>query len=408
MGGGPGWEARPERRSDPGGGPGWEEVRPRRRSDPRGGQGRRSDMGGGQGRRPGEEVRQGGGHAGRRSEPGGGQVGWAGEGQTREEVARGRVRPSLAAGERRAAIRGPRVARPRSSALPRWRAGSGAAGLGAPWGRPGGSRAAGRRRGPGGAGEGRAGPAGEQRLPRASDPGRGRGRPRCLWTPRPGTSGARSPVPRLPGPSSASKPTPGRQGRVSPPPGRWPPPCGAGGPPCPGTRTPGRLEDTAYRPVRLLGPTVFEERVELPLPARKRRRRRWHPTPVLLPGKSHWRRSLVGCSPWGREESDTTERFHFHFSLSCIGEGNGNPLQCSCLENPRDRGARWEALYGVAQSRTRLKRLSSSSSSEESGLRGKQDSPPRRRPQAAPLEASEELLKGGPDPALGALWGGLE
>ena len=63
-------------------------------------------------------------------------------------------------------------------------------------------------------------------------------------------------------------------------------------------------------------------------------RRRWHPTPVLLPGKPHGRRSLVGCSPWGCEESDTTERLHFHFSLSCIGEGNGNPLQCSCLENP--------------------------------------------------------------------------
>ena len=70
------------------------------------------------------------------------------------------------------------------------------------------------------------------------------------------------------------------------------------------------------------------------------RRRQWHPTPVLLPGKSHGRRSLVGCSPCGREESDTTERLHFHFSLSCIGEGNGNPLQCSCLENPRDGGAR--------------------------------------------------------------------
>ena len=68
----------------------------------------------------------------------------------------------------------------------------------------------------------------------------------------------------------------------------------------------------------------------------KRRRRQWHPTPVLLPGKSHGQRSLVGCSPWGRWESDTTERLHFHFSLSCIGEGNGNPLQCSCLENPRD------------------------------------------------------------------------
>ena len=62
--------------------------------------------------------------------------------------------------------------------------------------------------------------------------------------------------------------------------------------------------------------------------------RKWHPTPVLLPGKSHGWRSLVGCSPWGRQESGTTERLHFHFSLSCIGEGNGNPLQCSCLENP--------------------------------------------------------------------------
>ena len=92
-------------------------------------------------------------------------------------------------------------------------------------------------------------------------------------------------------------------------------------------------------------------------------RRQWHPTPVLLPGKSHGRRSLVGCSPWGHWESDMTEWLHFHFSLSCIGEGNGNPLQCSCLENPRDGGAWWAAVYGVAQSRTRLKRLSSSSSS---------------------------------------------
>ena len=79
-----------------------------------------------------------------------------------------------------------------------------------------------------------------------------------------------------------------------------------------------------------------------------------------LAGKSHGWRSLVGCSPWGQEESDTTERLHFHFSLSCIGEGNGNPLQCSCLENPRDSGAWWAAIYGVAQSRKRLKRLSSS------------------------------------------------
>ena len=65
-------------------------------------------------------------------------------------------------------------------------------------------------------------------------------------------------------------------------------------------------------------------------------RRQWHPTPVLLPGKSHGWRSLVDGNPWGRKESETTERLHFHFSLSCIGEGNGNPLQCSCLENPRD------------------------------------------------------------------------
>ena len=93
-------------------------------------------------------------------------------------------------------------------------------------------------------------------------------------------------------------------------------------------------------------------------------RRQWHPTPVLLPGKSHGRRSLVGCSPWGRKELDRAERHHFHFSLSCIGEGNGNPLQCSCLENPRDRGAWRAAVYGVAQNWTRLKRLSSSSSQD--------------------------------------------
>ena len=76
------------------------------------------------------------------------------------------------------------------------------------------------------------------------------------------------------------------------------------------------------------------------------RRRQWHPTPVLLPGKSHGRRSLVGCSPWGCWGSDTTERLHFHFSLSCIGEGNGNPLQCSCLQNPRDGGAWWLPSMG--------------------------------------------------------------
>ena len=74
---------------------------------------------------------------------------------------------------------------------------------------------------------------------------------------------------------------------------------------------------------------------------------------------------MVGCSPWGHKELDAIERLHFHFSLSYIGEGNGNPLQCSRLESPRDGGAWWAAVYGVTQSRTRLKRLSSSRSSSK-------------------------------------------
>ena len=82
-----------------------------------------------------------------------------------------------------------------------------------------------------------------------------------------------------------------------------------------------------------------------------------------LAWKVHGWRSLVGCSPWGRKELDTTERLHFHFSLSCIGEGNGNPLQCSCLESSRDGGAWWAAVYGVTQSRTWLKWFSSSGGS---------------------------------------------
>ena len=97
---------------------------------------------------------------------------------------------------------------------------------------------------------------------------------------------------------------------------------------------------------------------------------RWHPTPVLLPGKSHGWRSLVGCSLWGRQESDTTERLHFHFSLSCIGEGNGKPTPVFLSGESQGRGslvgcrlwgAWWAAVYGVAQSGTQLKRLSSSS-----------------------------------------------
>ena len=85
--------------------------------------------------------------------------------------------------------------------------------------------------------------------------------------------------------------------------------------------------------------------------------------------------TLAWKIPWTEEpgrlqsmqslRADTTERLHFHFSLCCIREGNGNPLQCSCLENPRDGGAWWAAVYGVTQSRTRLKRLSSSSSSKQ-------------------------------------------
>ena len=92
-------------------------------------------------------------------------------------------------------------------------------------------------------------------------------------------------------------------------------------------------------------------------------RSHWWPTPVLLNEKSHGRRSLIGCSPWGRWESDRTERLPFHYSLLYIGEGSGNPAQCSCLENPRDGGA-WRApICGVAQSQTRLMWFSSSSSS---------------------------------------------
>ena len=79
--------------------------------------------------------------------------------------------------------------------------------------------------------------------------------------------------------------------------------------------------------------------------------------------KIPWMEEPGRLQSMGSLESDTSERLHFHFSLSCIGAGNGSPLQCSCLENPRDGEAWWAAVYGVAQSRTRLKRLSSSSSS---------------------------------------------
>ena len=87
------------------------------------------------------------------------------------------------------------------------------------------------------------------------------------------------------------------------------------------------------------------------------------PHPSTLAWKIPWMEEPGGLQSMGSLESDTTEQLHFDFSLSCVGEGNGNPLQCSCLEIPRDGGAWWAAIYGVAQSLTRLKRLSSSSSS---------------------------------------------
>ena len=125
------------------------------------------------------------------------------------------------------------------------------------------------------------------------------------------------------------------------------------------------------------------------------RRRQWQATPVLLPRKSHGWRSLVGCSSRGRYQSNSTERLHFHFSLSHNGEGNGNPLQCSCLENPRDGGAWWAAVYGVAQSRTRLKRLSSSSSSSSSqfSFQSQRKARPKNAQTTAKLHSSHTLVK---------------
>ena len=88
------------------------------------------------------------------------------------------------------------------------------------------------------------------------------------------------------------------------------------------------------------------------------------PHSSTLAWKIPWTEEPGRLQSMGSLKSDTTERLPFHFSLSCSGEGNGNPLQCSCLENPRDGGAWWAAVSGVAQSQTRLKRLSSSSSWE--------------------------------------------
>ena len=101
----------------------------------------------------------------------------------------------------------------------------------------------------------------------------------------------------------------------------------------PWTEEPGRLQSVGLQRVR------HNWANSLSLFTFMHWRRKWQPIPVFLPGESQGQGSLVSCSPWGCEESDMTERIHFHFSLSCIGEGNGNPLQCSCLENPRDGGA---------------------------------------------------------------------
>ena len=105
-------------------------------------------------------------------------------------------------------------------------------------------------------------------------------------------------------------------------------------------------EGLSLEPSMAQGTQMFKGKQSFP------RRRQWHPTPVLLPGKSHGWRSLVGYSPWGLEELDTTERLHFHFALSCTGEGNGNPLQYSCLKNPRDRSLVGCRLWGRTESDT--------------------------------------------------------
>ena len=90
-------------------------------------------------------------------------------------------------------------------------------------------------------------------------------------------------------------------------------------------------------------------------------KRKWPPPPVPLPGKSYGWRGLVGYSPWGRRVGqDWANSLSLFTFMHCTR--NGNPLQCSCLENPRDGGVWWAAVYGVAQSQTRLKQLSSSSS----------------------------------------------
>ena len=99
----------------------------------------------------------------------------------------------------------------------------------------------------------------------------------------------------------------------------------------PWTEEPGRLQSMGSLRVK------HDQATSLSLSTFMHWRRQWHPTPVFLPGESHGQRSLVCCCSWGRKELDMTERLHFHFSLSCIGEGNGTPLQYSWLEKSHGR-----------------------------------------------------------------------
>ena len=106
--------------------------------------------------------------------------------------------------------------------------------------------------------------------------------------------------------------------------------------------------------IRAENPTYF-------FPLNRYEEKAMAPHSSTLAWKIPWMEEPGRLQSMGRKESDMTERLHFDFSLSCIGEGNGNPLQYSCLENPMDRGAWWVAVFGVAQSQARLKWLSSSS-----------------------------------------------
>ena len=118
----------------------------------------------------------------------------------------------------------------------------------------------------------------------------------------------------------------------------------------------------------------------------------------------------MGCSPWGHYKSDMTEWLHFPFSLSCIGGGNGNPLQCSCLENPRDGGAWWAAVYGVAQSRTWLKPLSSSSSSRrrKKGKKPNRENNRQKRCKAQPEQHRQHSKDSGGNRKAGNSFGGQQ